>query len=170
MLNRRHLRVKVLQVLYSYSLSENKSVKAFERNLLDSVDEVYEMYIWLLSLLIEVSDYTVIDAEERANKFLPTQEDLNASIKLHENKFIKSLRENPEFLSAVKKYKTSWSFDPEVVRTIFNSLKATDEYQQYLQQEDSSMRAEKDIIKHIFKKEILKSPAVEQIFEEKFIN
>ena len=170
MLNRRHLRVKVLQVLYSYHLAEDKSVRLFERNLLDSVDEVYEMYIWLLSLLVEVSDYASIDAEERANKFLPSEEDLNASLKLQENKFLKSLRENPEYVAAAKKYKTSWAFDPEVVKGIFTGLKNSEEYKSYLLKEDESMHAEKDIIKHIFKKEILKSPAVEQIFEEKFIN
>jgi len=41
---------------------------------------------------------------------------------------------------------------------------------EYLQQEDRSIGTEKDIIKHIFKKIILKSPAIEQVFEEKFIN
>ncbi|WP_423149412.1 transcription antitermination factor NusB [Rubrolithibacter danxiaensis] len=170
MLNRRHLRVKVLQVLYAYHLSENKAIKSFEKSLLESIDQVNEMYIWLLSSLIEVADYTLIDAEERANKYLPTESDLNASTKLYHNKFIASLRENTEYLDAVKKYKISWSFDPEIIRTIFNALKGSAEYESYLVLEDHSIRAEKDIIKHIFKKIILKSPGIEQVFEEKFIN
>src|SRR5690606_3862651 len=41
---------------------------------------------------------------------------------------------------------------------------------EYLNQEDRSVAAEKDIIKFIFKKIILRSPAIEQVFEEKFIN
>jgi N utilization substance protein B len=170
MLNRRHLRVKVLQALYSYHLSENKTVKSFEKRLLDSVDEVFEMYIWLLSLLVEVADYTLIDAEERANKFLPTEKDLNVSTKLYNNKFIAALRDNPEYLAAVKKYSISWTFDPEIAKDIFTALKSTPEYDEYLEQEDQSIRAEKDIIKFIFKKVILKTPGIEQVFEEKFIN
>lgn len=170
MLNRRQLRVKVLQILYSYHLSENKVVKVFEKKLLESIDDVYEMYIWLLALIIEVSDYVLVDAEERANKYLPNEADLNSNTKFHANKFLVALKENPKFIDNVKKYKTSWNFDPEVVKTIFTELKASTQYEDYLKSEDPSMRAEKEIIKYIFKKIILVSPSVEQTFEEKFIN
>ena len=170
MLNRRQLRVKVLQTLYSYNLSENKVVKSFEKKLLESIDDVYEMYIWLLTLLTEVSDYVVIDAEERAGRHRPSESDLNSNTKLHQNKFIKALKENTQFQADVKKYNASSSFDPEAVKTIFNELKSSTQYEAYLSSDDVSMRAEKDIIKYIFKKIILVAPSVEQIFEEKFIN
>jgi len=170
MLNRRHLRVKSLQALYSYHQSESKVVKPFENALLQSVDKVYEMYIWLLSLLVEVAEYSVIDAEDRANKHLPSEEDLNASIKLNQNLFIESLKQNQEYQAAVKRYKISWDFDPEVSKSIFIALKTSEDYQSFLQTENHTIKTDKDIIKYIFKKLILKSPGVEQIFEEKFIN
>ncbi|MGJ1210783.1 transcription antitermination factor NusB [Sphingobacterium multivorum] len=170
MLNRRHLRVKVVQTLYAYSLSEDKDIKTFEKALLKNVDEVYEMYMWTLNLLDEVSDFVLIDAEGRANKFLPTEKDLSLTTKLSTNTFIESLRQNPQYGEGVKKYKISWSFDPEIVRTVFLQLKDSEAYLEYLQQEDRSIGTEKDIIKHIFKKIILKSPVIEQVFEEKFIN
>lgn len=170
MLNRRQLRVKVLQTLYAYHLSENKVVKSFEKKLLDSVDDVYEMYIWLLTLLTEVSDYVLRDADERANKYLPSETDLNSNLKLNTNKFILALKENPGFKNDSKKYSASWSFDPEIVKSIFTELKSSPQYEAYLVSDDVSMRAEKDIIKYIFKKIILVVPSVEQAFEEKFIN
>lgn len=170
MLNRRHLRVKALQVLYSYQQSEVKDIIPFEKALIQSVDKVNEMYIFLLSLLVEVADYSIIDADERANKHLPSEEDLNASAKLHENLFINELRQNADYQSAVKKYKISWDFDPEIAKSIFISLKATAEYSNYLNLNEHTLQADKDIIKYIFKKLILKSPGIEQIFEEKFIN
>jgi len=159
-----------VQTLYAYSLSEDKDIKTFEKALLKNVDEVYEMYIWTLNLLDEVSDYVLIDAEGRANKFLPTEKDLSLTTKLSTNTFIESLRQNPQYGEGVKKYKISWSFDPEIVRTVFLQLKDSEAYLEYLQQEDRSIGTEKDIIKHIFKKIILKSPVIEQVFEEKFIN
>ena len=170
MLNRRHLRVKTLQTLYSYQQSESKEVKPFENALVQSVDKVYEMYIWLLSLLVEVAEYSLTDAEDRANKHLPTDDDLNASVKLNQNLFIQSLKQNPEYIAAVNRYKISWSFDPEVSRSVFLSLKNAPEYHDFLQTEVHTIKSDKDVIKHIFKKLILKSPGVEQIFEEKFIN
>lgn len=170
MLNRRHLRVKTLQVLYSYQQSESKEVKPFEKILVQSVEKVFEMYIWLLSLLVEVADYSLIDAEDRANKFLPSEEDLNASTKLNQNLFIDSLRQNPQYIEAVKNYKVSWEFDPEVRKSIFTALKNAPEYQDFLNLTEHTIKSDKDVIKFIFKKLILKSPGVEEIFEEKFIN
>lgn len=170
MLNRRHLRVKVMQTLYAFSLSQDKQVKDFEKTLLTSVEEVNQMYIWTLNLLDEVAEYVLIDAEGRANKFLPTETDKIYTTKLNSNSFIESLRQNRTYLENVKKYSVSWTFDPEIVRSIFAQLKGSPEYMVYLQQEDRSIAAEKDIIKFIFKKIILKSPEIEQAFEAKFIN
>ncbi|MGN0003439.1 MAG: transcription antitermination factor NusB [Sphingobacterium composti] len=170
MLNRRHLRVKVMQTLYAYSLSEDKQVKNFEKALFKNVDEVNEMYIWTLNLLDEVAEYVVLDADSRAAKFLPTEKDKILTTKLNNNTFIESLRQNRVYLELVKKYKVSWGFDPEIVRSIFAQLKDSEAYLEYLQSEDRSINAEKDIIKYIFKKIILKSVEIEQVFEEKFIN
>lgn len=170
MLNRRQLRVKVLQVLYAYHSSEDKVVKVFEKKLLESVDEVYEMYIHLLGLLVDVADYVLVDADERANKHRPTEGDLNANTKLNTNKFIQLLRENPAFQINAKKYSLASSLDLEVTKQIFNILKESETYQNYLQSEDTSLRAEKDIIKYIYKKIIRVTPGIEQTFEEKFIN
>jgi N utilization substance protein B len=170
MLNRRHLRVKALQVLYSYQQSEVKEILPFEKALLLSVDKVHEMYFWLLSLLIEVADYSIIDAEERANKHLPSEADLNVNAKLHNNLFIYSLKQNKEYLAAIKKYKISWSFDPEISKSIFISLKNSPEFTSFNDLSVHTIQSDKDVIKYIFKKLILKSPGIEQIFEEKFIN
>ncbi|MEX8547174.1 MAG: transcription antitermination factor NusB [Mucilaginibacter sp.] len=170
MLNRRQLRVKVLQALYAYNHSENKQITAHEKLLLQSVDQVFEMYIWMLSLIVEVVEYAERDAEDSAAKHLPTEADLAPNLKILQNKFILSLLKNPEYLAAIKKYKVDWSFDPEMARSLFYVLKAAPEYQTYLENTDGSIQADKDIIRFIFKKLILKSPTAEQIFEEKFLN
>jgi N utilization substance protein B len=123
----------------------------------------------MLSLINEVVDYTSRDAEERANKHLPTAEDLNANVKLLSNKFILSLVQNKEYIAAVKKYKVEWSFDPELAKSLFDTLKASPDYAEYLAKTDDSIQSDKDIIKFIFKKVILKSSLAEQVFEDKFI-
>ena len=119
MLNRRHLRVKVLQSLYAYHQSHSGDIKQHEKNLLQSIDKVYEMYIWMLSLISEVVAYADNDAQERANKHLPTADDLNADVKILGNRFILSLQKNKEFLAALKKYKVAWDFEPELIKTLF---------------------------------------------------
>jgi len=169
MLNRRHLRVKVLQSLYAYCQSHSGDIKQHEKNLLQSIDKVYEMYIWMLSLISEVVDYAETDAEERANKHLPTAEDLNADVKILSNRFILSLKKNKDFLTGLKKYKVAWDFEPELTKSLFTILKNSAEYKEYLKKTGDTLHSDKDIIKFIFKKVILKSSLAEQVFEDMFI-
>jgi len=169
MLNRRHLRVKVLQSLYAYHQTEAVNVSQQEKNLLLSIDKVYEMYIWMLSLIAEVVGYTQTDASDRAHKHLPTADDLNANLKLLTNRFVISLNQNKEFLAGLKKYKVEWTFEPELVKTLFTNLKSAPEYAEYLQKTGDTIQTDKDIIKFIFKKVILKSSLAEQVFEDMFI-
>ncbi len=169
MLNRRHLRVKVLQSLYAYHQSDVRDLKVHEKNLLQSIDKVFEMYIWMLSLISEVVGYAEIDATERANKHLPTADDLNADLKILTNRFVLSLNQNKEFLAALKKYKVSWTFEPELTKTLFTILKSSPEYAEYLQKTGDNIHTDKDIIKFIFKKVILKSSLADQVFEDMFI-
>ncbi|MCY1524901.1 transcription antitermination factor NusB [compost metagenome] len=136
-----------------------------------SIDSVYEMYIRMLALLVEVTEYTANDAIERANKHLPTAEDLNPNQKLLTNKFVEVLRKNPEFTAAVNKYQVNWHADPELVKAIFNKLKSTKEYGTYLADEaEETLENSKEIIKFLFRKILLKNPNIIQAFEDKFIN
>ncbi len=170
MLNRRHLRVKVLQALYAYHQSDQKEVQAHEKLMLQNIDRVYEMYIWMLSLIDEVIQFSANDAQERANKHIRTAEDLNPNLKILENRFITSLHMNKEYIAAIKKYKISWDFEPELAKSLFIILKNSDEYKAYLEKTDDTLQTDKDIIKFIFKKVILKSTLAEQVFEDKFIS
>lgn len=170
MLNRRHLRVKVLQSLYGFYQSEKKDLRIHEKGLIQSVDSVHEMYIWMLSLINEVVQYADTDAIGRAAKHRPTEADLKPNLKILSNTFITSLDNNKEYLVASKKYKVEWTFDPELTKSLFATLKAATEYKEYLEKTDDTIHSDKDIIKFIFKKVILKSSLAEQVFEDKFIN
>lgn len=169
MLNRRHLRVKVLQSLYAYHQSNSGDIKQHEKNLLLTIDKVYEMYIWMLSLISEVTQYAETDAAERANKHLPTAEDLNPSLKIMSNRFVVSLLQNKDYLAGLKKYKVAWNFEPELIKSLFTILKKSDDYKEYVKKTDDTILSDKDIIKFIFKKVILKSSLAEQVFEDMFL-
>jgi len=170
MLNRRHLRIKALQNIFAWHMADKKDIKGDLKTLMQSIDSVYEMYIWMLSLMVEVTEFTANDAAERANKYIKTAEDINPNMKLLHNKFSVLMQQNPEYVSAVKKYKVDWGFDPEIRKTVFNSLKASQEYADYLADSNESLESSKDIIKYIFRKIILKNQGIIQVFEEKFIN
>lgn len=170
MLNRRHLRIKALQNIFAWHMTEKKDTVSSQKTLMQSIDSVYEMYIRMLALLVDVSEYTANDAMERANKLLPTAEDLNPNQKLLHNKFASVLKQNPDYTALVNKYQVNWYADPELVKAIFIKLKDTPEYANYLTEENETLESSKEIIKFIFRKLILKNLNIVQAFEEKFIN
>lgn len=159
-----------MQVLYAYQQAEGKNTNHFEKSLLANIDKVFEIYISILALIVDIVNYAEIDAIDRSNKHLPTEDDLNPNLKVLNNLFVKSLLDNSQYLAAIKKYKTSWSFDPELERSLFMTLKASDEYKAYLVYPDSDLHTDKDLIKFIFKKVILKSSLAQQALEDLHIN
>lgn len=159
-----------MQVIYAFQQSEVKDIRQQEKSLLASVDKVFEMYISLLALIVDVVQYAEVDATDRANKLLPSEEDLNANLKVLDNRFIKLLLDNNAYIDAVKKYKISWNFDPELARSLFATLRNSEEYKAYLLKTDDDLHSDKDLIKFIFKKVILKSTLAQQALEEKHLN
>ena len=103
MLNRRHLRIKVLQNIFAWQMTDKKDLLSAKKELMHSIDNVYEMYVRMLALLSEITEYTSVDAIERANKHFPTAEDLKPNEILRLSSY--SLQENPEFKSAVNNTK-----------------------------------------------------------------
>lgn len=171
MLNRRHLRIKALQNIFAWQMTEKRDSVSSQKSLMQSIDSVYEMYVRMLALLVDVTEYTAIDATERANKLLPTAEDLSPNQKLLHNKFCVVLKQNPEYVAAVNKYQINWHADPELVKSIFIKLKETKEYAAYLADEtEETLEGSKEIIKFIFRKILLKNLNIIQAFEDKFIN
>ena len=48
MLNRRQLRIKILQSLYAYFQSNNENYKAGQKELMHSISKMYDMYLYYL--------------------------------------------------------------------------------------------------------------------------
>src|ERR1700691_5336148 len=88
MLNRRYLRIKVLQILYPFFQDDEKNINARERELLTSIDKIYELYIYLLLLLKEIRYYGTNLGEGRKKKHLPTANDLNPDLRFINNRVL----------------------------------------------------------------------------------
>ena len=82
MLNRRHLRIKVLQILYAFYQSNETDVVKAQKDVLFTVERMYDMYIYLLLTLTEIKRSAENKIEERKKKLRPTPEDLSPNFKL----------------------------------------------------------------------------------------
>ena len=71
MLNRRHLRIQVLQALYAWQQTPERDLVKAENAFIKSLQEVEELYTLLLLYLIELRDYAANFIEELKVKDYP---------------------------------------------------------------------------------------------------
>ena len=137
LLNRRHVRVKVMQTLYAYFQSENDNIANGERELLRSVDKIVEMFVTLLSIGVEVITFFDKEQENAKNKFLPTEENLNPNKILYNNFIYQFLIRNKEYNRKVHAYNIHWRNSQDLIRTLYNNLRNSEEYKEYISKEQS---------------------------------
>ena len=147
MLNRRFLRVKVLQEIYAYHQAGETDLPAAERRLLNNVDSLYGLFLRQLSFWVEVKYFAERRIEENLHKNFPTEEDLHPNRKFVENRVLNALETNHDLKVLQEKYKIDWSNDREdIVRGFYNRLRACPEYQEYMASEKDSFAYDKKLI------------------------
>ncbi|MCT4580971.1 MAG: antitermination protein NusB [Flavobacteriales bacterium] len=171
MLNRRHLRIKVLQTLYAFTQSNNTNLVAGEKELLHGVEKMYDLYIYYLTMFDSFTHFAELKIEEAKRKIFTSEEDLNPNLKFVNNRFLALLKNNKAIKDASLTTKINWSNDVEqdVLTKLFNSFTKNDIYNEYMEKESSSFEEDKKFIVKLFKKEICNFELLLHFFEEKSV-
>lgn len=169
MLNRRHLRVKVMHSLYAFFQSKNTELRLGEKELLLSLDKVYDLYIHYLSLLPEIAEVATQIAEEAKQKYFPTEAERNPNKKFIENFAVKTLASNQHLHQVISKRKIGWKHEPELIKKMYNQVKASPEYLEYMASPAGDIEEDKEFLVKIFKNYIGPEDLLIHLFEEKSI-
>ena len=168
MLNRRHIRVKVMQTMYAFKGSESDDFSKDQKFLLFSIDNMYNLYLLLLSLLIEVQKRAESDLQKKQQKHLATKEDKDPNRKFVNNQLLKLLRENKTLQSQFEANKiTNWELDGEYIDIIFKDILASDLYKDYMKTRVSDFKEDKDFIVDVFKDIIAPNEKLYEYMEDK---
>ena len=170
MLNRRHLRIRVLQALYAWQQTPERDLVKAENAFIKSLQEVEELYTLLLLYLIELRDYASNFIEESKSKRLPTQEDLNPNTKFIDNLFLNRLKDDTALLSLASAYKLSYAGEEEMLKKIFFKLKETHEYQEYMNIDNKNFESEKRFVSKILGKFLVEDNHFQHFLAEKNIH
>jgi N utilization substance protein B len=167
MLNRRYLRIKIMQALYAFFQSDNLDLPRAERELFTQIDKIYDLYIYQLAFILELKHVALTLIEEAKNKRLPTSEDLNPNLKFVENKFINQLEENIHLKREMNNRKISWNNEYELVKRVFNAIKAGEEFGKYMNADDDSYKTHRKFVVEIFKEYMADYELLNHFYEEK---
>jgi len=169
MISRRQLRIKALQTLYAYYKAGRDEMGRSEKELHFNVDKAFELYHYLLLLIIDVALYAESRIEIARNKRIPTQVDLNPNNRFIENRLINQLRNNDQLLRFVDQHKLNWSNYPELIKEVYLKLLESEEYLAYMDAESVTYAEDKKLIGHIYTSIIYPSELLSSILEEQSI-
>ncbi len=171
MLNRRHLRIKVLQVLYAFFQTEDEDALNAEKQLLLSVDKMYELYLWFLLTFEEVQHFSEQRIADRMKKVRPSKEDLAPNRKFVENRIFSYFKTNESLKRQSELLKVNWTgvVENDLMKKLFLKIVDSDLYRDYMNSEENSFEDDKKFVVDLFKKEIANFELLHDYFENKSI-
>ncbi len=170
MLNRRHIRIKVMQTLYASNKSESEDVKSKTRFLNKSLDSTYDLYLSVLSLIIEVHKKAKDRHEKSQQKLLSGNKPAPTHLKFINNEVLTLLSANEALAKALEDRKLNpWYLDFEYVDIIYKAIINSDIYKAYMETSTSTFKEDKEFFISIFEEVIAPNDKLYDYYEDKNI-
>jgi N utilization substance protein B len=170
MINRRHIRVKVMQSVYAMIKSHDDDIVKEEKFIKFSIKKMFDLYVLLLQLLVEVQKLAEQKQEISKKKYLATKEDLSPNRKFVENKLIKKIAESTSLsLHLEAQDLNNWSKDDEYVKIIWDKLQKSALFSDYLTTEEDSFNLDKSFVIDFFREIVAPNTKLAEYFEDENI-
>ena len=156
MINRILIRIKVVQMLYNYLLTSDVKSTAQARDELQlSLDKSYELYNFLLKLIIDLTDLQDRYLDDAKHKFLPTEEDLNPNTKFIDNKLVEALRNNEILQSFINEHNLTWRDDEIFLKLLLNKVLNSSIYHEYMESDAGDLAGDCYFWRQVFKRVLI---------------
>ena len=146
-------------------------LKTANTQLLESVDLMYDLYLYLLLAFQEVKNASLSKMEDRANKLRPSFEDLNPNRKFIDNSILESIANSNPFQDLCQRRNVNWKSDErqEIFRKLFIEIEKSEVYFEHMEAIENDFSNAKNFLVQLFRNEIANSPLVYNFFEEEEI-
>lgn len=166
MINRTLIRLKIVQLMYAYYQNGGKNIETAEKELLFSLSKAYDLYNYLLLLMVAISRYALkqIEQKEETNKAAH----INAEIshRFVDNKFILQLESNLQLEDYKQRQKKTWDNDIDYVKKIYEQIIASDTYKDYMALESVTYADDRELWRKIYKSIIMKDESLDDVLED----
>lgn len=169
MLNRRSLRIKVLQAIYAYLESGEENIENGMKYLLASIDKLEELFIWQLSFLVETRRFAEQRIEDNKHKNLPTHEDLYPNMRYVNNRVLLALEDNKDLCKGERLLKINWADQQDLIRNYYVMMRETPEYKKYMSDQIDNFNHDKMFIINMINKYFDDWELLQDFYEEKSI-
>ncbi|WP_415060486.1 transcription antitermination protein NusB [Flavobacterium sp.] len=155
MLNRRHIRVKILQTIYAMHQSGSEELEKEEKFLFSSLESIQNLYLIMVSVLMEIRRKEEEFLEIAAKKHLATEKDKNPNKKFIKNRVLVSLDKNNLLADNLEKFKIiNWKQNDDMILLLLEETKKSKLYIDYLASKENSFEDDKQFVAKLFEEVI----------------
>lgn len=169
MTSRRLIRIKVLQLLYSFIKKEGITLAEIERDLLKSIEKSTDLYYQTLLLMTEIQHRAFLKIDSARNRRFATAEDLNPNVRFSENPILKAIQNNKKFQIYNSNHLISWNDNSEIILYFYNNFIQTEAYQEYMAAPEATFESHKQLAINLLVDFIAQDDIFYQTLEEKNI-
>ncbi len=167
MLNRRHIRVKVMQSIYAMHQNGSDSIEKEEKFLLYSIDNILDLYLTMLSSLIEIGKKEAVFIDKSSQKHITTSQERNPNKKFINNTILQILTENNSLSIALENRKINhWELNEDYIQILLDSIKNSDFYGKYMANTVNNFEEDKQFILDIFTELIVPNEKLYEFLED----
>ena len=150
-LNRRHIRIKVMQTIYAMHQKGSDSLEKEEKFLLSSIENLMELYLIMLSSLIELANKENDFIEVSRKKHLATPQERNPNLKFVNNAVLNLLKNSRSIDVALDTHKiNNWKANDDAILLLLNDVKQSKIYEDYMNDTVSSFEKDQQFIIELF--------------------
>lgn len=169
MINRRLLRVKTVQILYSAYIKRNFDISTATAEVENSALKSYDLYNLLLQLLVDIH-HTACLRNDIVNSRLGDAKGAGAvDDKLINNRFLLQLANNRTLVNYLNNRKLSWVEHQDIVKQILNDILQSEYYSKYIASDTDSYDNDKSFCRDIVKREFMYNDDLYTAIEEENI-
>lgn len=167
MLNRRHIRVKVMQSIYAMHQSKSDNLEKEEKFLFYSVENIQDLYLIMLSSLIEIKKTEEVFLDRSSKKHLVTPEERNPNKKFINNQVIELLSESNSLSIALENRKiTNWELADDYIQILLQEIKQSEFYAKYMTNRVNTFEEDKQFVLDIFTEIIVPNEKLYEYLED----
>lgn len=157
-----------MQTIYAFKGGESDDFSRDQKFLLYSIDNMYNLYLLLISLLMEVQKRAEDHLQKKQKAHLATKEDKDPNRKFVNNQLLQFLRENVLLKSQLETHKVdNWDLDGEYVDVIFKAITSSELFRDYMTTKLSDFKEDKEFIVDVFKEIIATNDKLYDYIEDK---
>lgn len=166
MINRKLIRVKIVQLTYAYYQNGHHNMDTAEKELLFSLSKAYDLYNYLLGLIVAITqeERRRVDIATRRAEREGTE---TPSQRFAFNKFATQLEENKQLNLFMEDKKMSWENEVEAVRKLCDQIEQSPLYQEYMMSDAEDYETDRELWRRIYRTLIQGNEDLDAILEEK---